>query len=47
MSDVKEKAEEQVCFTRGRLWALYIGAGGGVLSVLSHGIDFLHEIGVF
>ena len=38
---VQEKADEQVCFTRKRLWALYAGAIGGIFSVISHGAQTL------
>lgn len=45
--DVREKAEERITLARGELWLLRIAAATGVLSMLSHGLDFLHELGIF
>jgi len=44
--DVKEKAEERVTLARGEVWLLRIAAATGVLSMISHGIDVLHEVGI-
>jgi hypothetical protein len=44
--DVREKAEERVTLARGEVWLLRIAAATGVLSMISHGIDLLHELGV-
>jgi len=45
--EIQEKAEERITLARGEVWLLRIAAATGVLSMLSHGVDLLHEIGVF
>ena len=51
MSDVKdkaaEKAAEPVTLERSELWLLRVAAATGVLGMISHGLDLLHEIGLF
>lgn len=44
---VAEKAQERVTLARGEVWLLRIAAATGVLGMLSHGWDLLHELGVF
>jgi hypothetical protein len=44
--DIREKAEEKVTLSRGELWLLRVAAATGVVSMLSHGLSFLHEIGL-
>jgi hypothetical protein len=44
--DIKEKAEERITLARGEVWLLRIAAATGVLSMISHGIDLLHELGI-
>jgi hypothetical protein len=44
--EVVDKAREQVTLARGEVWLLRIAAATGVVSMLAHGIQFLHEIGV-
>ena len=45
--DVVEKAQERITLPRGEVWLLRIAAATGVVSMLAHGLDFLHQIGVF
>lgn len=47
MDKVAEKASEKVVLARGELWLLRIAAATGVVSMLAHGVDFLHQIGLF
>jgi hypothetical protein len=42
--DIQEKAQERITLARGEVWLLRIAATTGVMSMLSHGIDLLHEI---
>jgi hypothetical protein len=44
--DIQEKAQERITLARGEVWLLRIAAATGVVSMLSHGIAFLHEIGL-
>lgn len=43
---VAEKATERITLSRGELWLLRIAAATGVVSMLAHGVDFAHEIGL-
>lgn len=43
---VEDKASERITLARGELWLLRIAAATGVLSMISHGVDLLHELGV-
>ena len=43
---VQEKAGEKVTLARGEIWLLRIAAATGVIGMLSHGVDLLHELGV-
>ena len=47
IDDAKEHVEEKVTLARGEVWLLRIAAATGVIGMLSHGVDFLHELGVF
>ena len=44
--ELQDKAEERITLARGEVWLLRIAAATGVLSMISHGLDLLHEIGV-
>lgn len=44
---VQEKASERVTLARGEVWLLRISAATGVVSMLAHGADFLHQIGLW
>jgi hypothetical protein len=44
--EVVEKAQERITLARGELWLLRVAAATGVISMLSHGISFLHELGL-
>lgn len=44
--ELQEKAEEKITLARGELWLLRIAAATGVIGMLSHAVDLLHEIGV-
>jgi hypothetical protein len=44
---VAEKATEKITLARGEVWLLRIAAATGVVSMLAHGVQFLHEIGLF
>jgi len=44
--EVVEKAQERITLARGEVWLLRIAAATGVISMLSHGIDLLHELGL-
>lgn len=47
MSDeLQDKARERVTLARGEVWLLRIAAATGVIGMLSHAVDLLHEIGV-
>jgi hypothetical protein len=46
MEKVQEKAAERVTLSVGELWLLRIAAATGIMSALSHGLEFLHDIGV-
>lgn len=41
-----DKAQEDVILARGELWLLRIAAATGVISMLAHGVEFLHQLGV-
>ena len=41
---VEKKAEEKVTLSRAELWLLRIAAATGILSALSHGIQFVSMI---
>lgn len=43
---VKEKASEKITLSRGTMWMLRIAAATGIIGMLSHAADFLHQIGV-
>jgi hypothetical protein len=43
---VTDKARERITLARGELWLLRISAGTGVISMLAHGWQFLHDIGL-
>jgi hypothetical protein len=43
---VADKASERITLARGELWLLRIAAATGVFSMLAHGLEFLHEIGL-
>jgi hypothetical protein len=43
---VQEKATERVTLARGEVWLLRISAATGVVSMLAHGLSFLHQMGV-
>jgi hypothetical protein len=45
--DIKEKAEERVTLSKAELWLLRCAAATGVISALSHGLELLHELGIF
>jgi hypothetical protein len=42
--DVKEKSREKVVLSRKELWLLRIAAATGVMSFLSHGIQFISQV---
>ena len=42
-----DKAQEDVVLARGELWLLRIAAATGAVSMLAHGVDFLHQIGLW
>lgn len=44
---VAEKATERISMARGEMWLLRIAAATGVVSMLGHGVDFLHQIGLW
>jgi hypothetical protein len=44
--DIQDKAEERITLARGEVWLLRIAAATGVISMFSHGIDLLHELGI-
>jgi len=44
--EIQDKAREQITLARGEVWLLRIAAATGVLSMISHGIDLLHELGL-
>jgi len=44
--DIEAKARETVTLARGEVWLLRIAAATGVISMISHGIDLLHELGI-
>ena len=44
---VAEKAAERITLARGEVWLLRVAAATGVVSMLAHGVDFLHQIGLF
>lgn len=44
---VAEKATERITMARGEVWLLRIAAATGVFSMLAHGVDFLHQIGLW
>lgn len=43
----QEKASERITLARGEVWLLRIAAATGVVSMISHGVDLLHELGLF
>ena len=45
-ADVQRKASERVTLARGEVWLLRIAAATGVVSMLAHGVQLLHEIGI-
>lgn len=42
-----DKAQEKVVLARGELWLLRIAAGTGAISMLAHGVEFMHQIGLW
>lgn len=44
---VADKASERVTLARGEVWLLRIAAATGAVSMLAHGVDFLHQIGLW
>jgi hypothetical protein len=43
---VKDKAEERTSLSKVELWMLRIAAATGIVGMLSHAADLLHEIGL-
>ena len=41
-----DKAQEKVVLARAELWLLRIAAGTGAVSMLAHGVEFLHQVGL-
>jgi len=44
---VQKRAKEKVELPRAELWMLRVAAATGVVSMLAHGVDLIHEIGLF
>jgi len=42
-----EAASEKIVLPRGELWLLRIAAATGAISMLAHGIEFLHQVGLW
>jgi hypothetical protein len=43
---VADKAQERITLPRGEVWLLRIAAATGVFSMLAHGLEFAHDIGL-
>lgn len=44
---VAEKVTERITMARGEVWLLRVAAATGAVSMLAHGVDFLHQIGLW
>jgi hypothetical protein len=44
---VTDKATERITLARGEVWLLRIAAATGVVSMLAHGADLLHQLGLW